>query len=228
MLASIGRYAPAIVAGSALSGFGLAFGRDVYKKAKDKWLVVLILLLLVGVFFSGMWLFRNYRTTTETFLKKLGAGIVLAVSVVGINLLFLILIDLFAPGMLTSESGGRTIVGLLLDPPMLWIILVQIACFVLGAVMGARHRLKRAMAWEAENHNDAFMETHGLQVTDTDDKGNLRIREIATNTGYRLMENLDVTGEMEFMALGRRNKRAYIQYDETGKFTHWTGLVEVK
>ena len=67
-----------------------------------------------------------------------------------------------------------------------------------------------------------------LQVTDTDDKGNLQIREIATNAGYRLMENLDVTGEMEFMALGCRNKRACIQYDETGKFIHWTGMVAVK
>ena len=84
------------------------------------------------------------------------------------------------------------------------------------------------MAWEAEDHNNTFMEAHGLQVVDTDDDGNLRIRELATNTGYRLVETLDVTGEMEFTALGRRNKRAYIQYDEAGKFTHWTGLVEAR
>ena len=95
-------------------------------------------------------------------------------------------------------------------------------------MLGVKHRIKRTAAWEAEDHNNAFMEAHGLQVTDTDDKGNLRIREIATNAGYRLMENLNVTGEMEFMALGRRNKRAYIQYDETGKFVHWTGMVAVK
>ena len=36
MIGSIARYAPAIVGGSALAGFGLSFGRDTYKKAKQK------------------------------------------------------------------------------------------------------------------------------------------------------------------------------------------------
>lgn len=225
MLASIGRYAPAIVAGSALSGFGLAFGRDVYRKAKKWWVIIPILMCLVGVFFSGIWLFRNYRTPAETILKKLGAVIVLTVSVIAINLLFLILFRLLFRHMF---EGSRISVEWFLDPPMLWVVLVQAVCFAFGALLGTRHRRRRTMAWKAEDHNNAFMDAHGLQVVDADDDGNLRIRETTTNIGYRLGETLDVTGEMEFTALGRRNKRAYIQYDETGKFVHWTGLVDVK
>lgn len=232
MLKSVGRYAPAIVAGSALSGFGAAFGRDVYRKAKNQWLLILILLALVGVFFSGLWLFRNYRTVSGTVLKKTGALIVLAASAIAVNAAALIVVFQVAPeSLLDSGSGARLAMydyRLFIDPPILWIVLLQLTCFAWGALVGIRHRSKRALAWEAEEHNAAFLEGHGLQVTDTDEKGNMRLRDINTNTGYRLMEVLDVTGELEFMALGRRNKRAYIHYDDTGKFTDWTGLVEAR
>ena len=72
MLATVARHAPSIIAGSALAGFGLSLGRDVYRKAKKRWPLIVILLCLVGVFFGSMWLFRNYRTATGSIFKKLG------------------------------------------------------------------------------------------------------------------------------------------------------------
>ena len=92
--------------------------------------------------------------------------------------------------------------------------------------MGIKHRKKRRLAWEAETHNSTFLEEHGLETVDVDDKGNLRLRDNVNGIGYRLSDDLNIAGELEFMALGRRNKRGYIQYDETGKFTSWSGLVD--
>ena len=123
MLASIGRYAPTIIAGSALTGFGLAFGRDVYKKAKDKWLWLLVLLLcLIGVFFAGIWLFRNYRTFIGTVVKKLGALIVLVVSCAGINLAAAILVGILSPDSLRTDNPHP--LAIFLQPPLLWIVVV--------------------------------------------------------------------------------------------------------
>ena len=232
MLASIASYAPAIVAGSALSGFGFAIGRDVYRQAKKRWLWVLILVCLVGVFFSGLWLFRNYRTIAGATFKRIGALIVLGISAFGIHIasgiIFTFTDAVLFGGELMINYFSYMLAGNWFEPPLLYVMILELLVFMVGAMIGFRHRRKRAIAWGAEDHNNAFMEKHGLQITDADDKGNLRIREIATNTGYRLIENLDVTGEMEFMALGRRNKRAYMKYDGSGKFVHWTGLVEVR
>ena len=226
MLASIARHSPAIVAGSALTGFGLAFGRDVYRKAKDKWLWLLILLLcLIGVFFAGIWLFRNYRTVWGTLFKKLGALIVLAASCAGVNLTAAITIGLVAPDALRVDDLAPHWAVVFLEPPLLWIVVVQAVCFLSGAVIGIGHRRKRALAWEAEEHNERFLADHELLVTDIDEDGNLRIRDTRTNTGYQMAENLDVSRELEFVVLGRSRDYAYLQYDATGKFTEWSGPI---
>ena len=84
------------------------------------------------------------------------------------------------------------------------------------------------MAWEAEEYNEHFLDEHGLEVIDADEKGNLRLRDYSENIGYRLMDDLEIAGELEFMALGKRNKRGYMHYDDTGKYTDWSGLVDVR
>ena len=94
--------------------------------------------------------------------------------------------------------------------------------------MGIGHRRKRRLAWEAEEHNECFLTEHDLEVTDADEKGNLRLRDHSSNVGYRLMDDLELAGELEFMALGKRNKRSYLQYDGTGKYTNWTGLADIR
>lgn len=231
MLPSFARYAPSIVAGSALAGFGLSFGRDVYKKAKKNWPILLVFACLVGVYFSGLWLFRNYRTPFDTIIKRTGAILALIVSSVGVYVGAAFIAVTFLPVMAfvpTDTVDSLTFDPMiLLDFPLLWIFIAQIGLFVMGAVMGIRHRERRRLAWEAEEHNEHFLDYHGLEVIDVDEKGNLRLRDHNENIGYRLMDDLEVTGELEFMALGKRNKRGYIHYDSTGKYTHWSGLAEV-
>ena len=140
------------------------------------------------------------------------------------NVAAAILVGLLSPDSLRTDNPNSLVV--FLQPPLLWIVVVQAVCFLSGAVIGIRHRRKRAQAWAAEEHNERFLAEHGLQVTDADEDGNLRIRDTRSNTGYQMTENLDVSRELEFAGLGRSSNYAYIQYDITGKFTDWSGPVD--
>ena len=236
MIGSIARYAPAIVGGSALAGFGLSFGRDTYKKAKQNWRIILVLTRFAGMYFAGMWLLRNYRTPVGTILKKCGALIVLAVSCIGVYLGAAVLAAMFAPAILANqqEAGNLSVdgvsdaTGFLFSFPLLWILILQGVLFLTGAFVGIWHRRKRRLAWEAEEYNERFLSEHDLEVVDADENGNLRLRDHAENIGYRLMEDLELAGELEFMALGKRSKRGYLEYDATGKYIRWSGLADVR
>ena len=212
------RHAPAIIAGSALAGFGLSFGRDTYRKAKQYWPLIVVLVCLVGVFFASMWLFRNYRTAVGSLFKKLGALIIL----IGLGVVFYYTTSMAVPIVLAEMDTSDVISA---DALFYGFGLYGIL-FVAGALVGIRHRKKRRLAWEAETHNATFLDEQGLETVDVDDKGNLRLRDNANGVGYRMSDDLNVTGELEFMALGKRNKRAYIQYDEAGRFVSWSGLVD--
>lgn len=262
MIASVARYAPSIVAGSALAGFGLSLGRDVYKQTKKNWPIVVILVCFVGVYFSGMWLFRNYRTFAGSVFKRIGALIMLAASCIGVYIgagfvaaMFLPLLLPLLPVATTfmneisddgtentveelpvddidntveANQGDEDYLNYLTEPPLVWIFVVQGGMFVIGSIVGISHRRRRRLAWEAEYHNEAFLSEIGLEVIDTDEKGNIRLRDHAEGIGYRMMEDLKIAGELEFMALGKRNKRGYMYYDDTGKYTQWSGLVDVR
>ena len=235
MLASVVTYAPAIVAGSALSGFGLSFGRDVYRKAKQYWPIMVILVCLAGTYFSGVWLLRNYRTLTGTVLKKFGALIVLSASCVGVAVCAVIMSVAFPPIWAVMHNlpefpflSDFQLSGELVPSQLLWISVMQGALFMVGAVVGICHRKRRSQAWEAEDHNERFLAEHDLEVIDADEEGNIRIRDHSQEIGYRMSEDLAFSSELEFVALGRRNKRGYMQYDDTGKYLNWSGLVNVR
>lgn len=236
MIASVARHAPAIVAGSALAGFGLSLGRDAYRKAKRYWPILLILVCLAGVYFAGLWLFRNYRTLSGSILKKIGALTVLSLSCIGVYTGAAIAVVMVAPNTLVYQeeigdamsSNVNVLIENLFSFPLLWILILQGVLFLAGAVVGMNHRRRRRLAWEAEEHNSVFLTEHDLEVVDADEKGNLRLRDHCSNVGYRLMDDLELSGELEFMALGKRNKRGYLQYDGTGKYTNWSGLAEVR
>lgn len=235
---SVIQYAPAIVAGSALAGFGLSFGRDVYKKAKKYWPLVIVLVCVLGAFFAGLWIFRNYRTALDTVVKKLASLMVLVASFYALHLT-LLLMDVILPisQLLMVHDLSQTLTPIVADsdldpylvsPELLRVVIIQSAAFVIGALVGMSHRRRRKVAWIAEDHNTAFLADQGLEIVDEDEKGNLRLRSNVEEVGYRLTDDLSVTKELEFLALGRRNKRAYMTYDEIGRYTSWSGLVQVR
>ena len=87
----------------------------------------------------------------------------------------------------------------------------------LGLLRGLTSRGGRRRKWEADAHNLQFFEEHGLREVQED-----RLRDSQDN-GYRL-ENV-LPDELEFMALGHKSMRAYLTFDETGRYTAWSGIV---
>ena len=89
-----------ILTGSVVAGFGLSAGRDLYREAKKNFFLALIAICLIGIFFSGIWLARQYETIPGAVFARLGALIVLIGSFCVVQLSLVVLLGLF--GM----SGG--------------------------------------------------------------------------------------------------------------------------
>ena len=231
---SIDSMAPRIVAGSALAGFGLSLGRDTYKQTKKDADVLILFLLIIlvlgffiyGLFLSSVWLFRNYQTLVGTIFKKFFALVVfvffyIAPVVALLNLeptteglvTHAIETGRFAPifGHLVSSLGTSSFLGIT--------FLLQNLLVLAGCLTGYVQRKKRRLAWEAEAHNVSFFDENGIEQLDDN---NLRDSE-----GNRFRLKNTFANELEFIAEGRRSKRAYIKYDETGKYTEWSGLVSI-
>lgn len=83
---------PKILGGSVVAGFGLSAGRDLYRKTKKNLLMALIVICLIGIFFGGVWLARQYETALGAIFGRLGALVVLVGSfcTVQVSLIFLL------------------------------------------------------------------------------------------------------------------------------------------
>ena len=213
--------APKIVAGSALAGFGLAFGRDVYRQVKKNWLILAvvgsIVFLLFGIFISAVWVSRNYKTWAGSLFKRIGAILSLCGCYV-VTYFLILFVDFLietdpeqidVETVLAHDTGTAYLVGLA----------IQNLILLAGLVVGLRQRRKRGIAWDTEASNVAFFEEHGLELLDDE---NFRDEE---GNRYRLKNVF--RNEMEFQAEGRRGKRGYIQFDENGKYVSWSGLTNI-
>ena len=120
---------------------------------------------------------------------------------------------LFAPvfGHLVSSLEMSSFLGIT--------FLLQNLLVLAGCLTGYFQSKKRRLAWEAEAHNVSFFDENGLEQLDDNN-----LRDIEGNR-FRLKNMF--ANEIEFIAEGRRSKRAYIKYDETGKYTEWSGLVSI-
>ncbi len=217
--------APKIVAGSALAGFGLAFGKDVYRKTKKNLILVIALSVLAftlyGLFISSVWIARNYRTWIGSIIKKLGA----LVALVGCNAAtaFIVLFLAVSVAGAGAPEGGQDaseVVSAVVLPLAQVGLAVQAVIVISGLIVGFVQRKRRQVAWEAERNNELFFAEHGFEVLDEDnfrdDQGNR----------FRLMNVF--SGELEFMAEGRRGKRGYIEFDKNGAYTNWSGLTNIR
>ena len=233
---SIINAAPRIIAGSALAGFGLSFGRDIYKTTKRNiWLILAIILLLsclFGLFISAMWFSRNYYSPMENLIKKVGALILLAICY-GVILPVISVVGAFAKEtdteigeIIENEqwTGFWYIHESLLNPESLSGILfiLQNLLIVAGIIYGLSQRRARYSAWEAEIHNDECLDEWGLRILDDE---NMRDSQ---GIRYKLENEFAYGNEIEFMAVGHRGKRGYLTYDETGKYLAWSGLTNIR
>lgn len=101
----------------------------------------------------------------------------------------------------------------------LWAIVLPAFSFALGLVVGLMQRSTRLEGFAVAAANDAFLLRAGIRATGaTDvthyDGGNNPLRYIETRGN-----------EMVFMAVGRRNRRAYIELDATGRMIRYSGII---
>ena len=195
---------PETIAGSAVRGFGFAMGRDLYSATKRRSRNILLIAVAVAVllmnYVSVLWIVRNYETTARSMLAKLGGLVAFGVSYAGV----------FVVSTWIREDSPELSTALLV---------VQHVLILAGLINGLRHRKKRRLVWEVEDHNAEFLERNGIEELDDE-----HFRDTEGNR-YRL-ENVRPR-EVELFAEGRRGKRAYIGIDEDGRFTTWSGLTSI-
>ena len=198
--------------GTAISGFGLSLGRSTYNKttSPNAILVLLALMIVFGVlyafYFNALTFFRNYRSWFW--------GTVIRVT----NLAFWFLSFSFVYSIYLSELEKMDTPNA--DATITRIVLFGLPTFLTfaGMIRGLLARRKRKLYWETEVYNTEFLSQHNL-IEDDD--------HVTDNEGqkYRL-ENV-TQDYIELFPLGRRGKRAYLTFDEVGKFQEWTGMVKV-
>ena len=196
----IAQLAPTVLFGSALSALGFSLGKDIYKGGKNSaggLIGILIVLLLAAGIYYGGVIFSRNYKSTIGELTGKVSGALLVV---------------VASFFVFHISRG---IGLDDTQSLLTIA----AILVLGLVNGFLQRGPRLLAWEAEFHNDEFLSRAGLIQIDDENLPD------ALGNRFRLDEV--AAGMMEFMVLKRRGRRAFLQFDESGKFTHWSGVVKL-
>jgi hypothetical protein len=234
-----------ILGGSAIAGFGLSFGRDVYKTSKKNLkkigFILLLAGLLIGTYTGGVWLARNYETIWGSIFKRIGALILLVpcfLVLMGISGFAFILVSETGKGSTPQEitraepaygsaSGSGSLEQAATgDIELEDLYLLRQAFYLpggillIGLIAGSIQRKKRRDVWEAEHANEQFMTAQGL-VEHEDGT----IEEESTGQHYRI----DHVGSrrITLFPIGRRGRRAYINIDTDGKYSEFTGLMSL-
>ena len=195
---------PETIAGSAVRGFGFAFGRDIYSATKKRSQYIVLTAIAVAAllmnYVSVLWIVRNYQTASQSVLAKLGGLIAFAAS--------------YALVFVVSTWVGEEVPVVATA-----IVAVQHGLILAGLINGLRHRRKRRLVWEVEDHNEEFFLEHGIEELDEE--------HYRDSEGNRYRLEYVRPSEIELFAEGRRGKRAYIGVDEEGRFITWSGLTSI-
>lgn len=224
---NIVRAAPYIVAGSAISAFGFSFGRDVYKKSKklpELLLIAIVFIGLLGSYVAGLWIARNEKTIFLAIMNKFGAVIIYLLSLPALYLVGLFLTNMLFEvevGPNAADSERHFNAPFDVNKPLLsaFFIISSHFLFLFGLARGALQRKARRYAWNAERENAVFFESHGITVLDDEN--------IVDVDGTRYTLKNVFSDRLEWLAVGKRNKRGYITFDDYGRYTSWSGLVSL-
>lgn len=247
------------IGGAAVAAFGFSLGGEVYKSTRKNQgklvfgliVVTVIAVTVFGVFYAGLWLFRNYRDMESAILGRLGAILALLASAVGgiFPLLVLSMGLVEIPLVRNYFPEGMPLPGILYDLEYavrwLWDGLGSENIFrgEYGAQYDMSHVLM--MKWlviltalslgslvglSQRGKRAAFWaaEDHNkdfLSKTGISEKDN---GQLVDSFGNIFRVESQTTREIELFAVGRRNRRAYISLDGAGKMTDWSGLVSKK
>lgn len=197
--------------GTAVAGFGPAFGRDIYKKTKKNVeLIALLLAAAICPFVGGRGLVRGHdRGFLGTiFLTVLGSLLLIAAGLCAATLLMF--------GVLVLVTDGKR------DSPFLLALLgafvVTALLVAIGIVVGLLQRPKRLKTIAVGKFNERFLEENGFRETDGDDITHY------DDSGQALRFLEAHQNRLVFMAVGRRGKRAFIDLDQDGRMVGYSGV----
>lgn len=199
------------VGGAAVAGFGLASGRDIYRKTKkNAQLIALLLAVIFCPFIGGRSLVRGHD-------RGLFGTIVLTV----IGSILLITVGFCAATFLAFEI--IVLGGIEPDNPFPLALFVGFLATAIvtgvGLLVGLIQRPKRLKAIAVSRANDRFLADNGFRETDGADITHY-------DPGGQALRFLEVHPDrLVFMAVGRRGKRAYISLDPDGRMVDYSGVV---
>lgn len=200
--------------GAAIAGFGLSMGRDIYKGTKKNGgFIVLLLTVIVFPFIGGRGLVRGHdRGFFGTlFLTYIGSILLIAIGFAAATLLVILFLA-------TSGASGSDDNKLIM---MIASFCGVVTAFLagIGILVGLFQRPKRLRTIRIKRHNEQFLNKNGFIET-----GGQDITHYAPDgQALRFMEAHP--GKIVFMPVGRRGKRAFIELDEDGRMTSYTGVV---
>ncbi len=192
---------------AAIGGYGAAMGRDAWRATKRNAGKLLLLSLAAGMvvmpFIGGRALTRGYprdRVAPKgTGVLLIAGGVVAGSALIGI-------LKLWVPidrGAVLTVLGTAAISG------------------IVGMMYGLLEKPSRMAVFSISEHNEEFLEKLGFEelngdeITHIDGDGNpLRLTE--HNTDW-----------IVFMAVGRRNQRAYIKLSAEGRMLGYTGVIPI-
>ena len=231
-----------ILGGSAVAGFGLSFGRDVYKGTKKKTLLVIaisiFLLSIFGTFISGVWLTRNYRYIYSSIFSRIGGLLIAFISSISCSICVFTIIqfaNIYGLGVqqyfIIDPNPVLKLIneyGFLSDTVKLIITIFfsvygfsfTTIIFFIGLIVGYSQRSKRKRLWEAEVANEEFMQANNLHeyedgtIEDRANEQNFRVDHLGSD-------------RITLFPLGKRGKRAYIYIDSNGHFSKYSGIVKL-
>jgi hypothetical protein len=190
------------------------------RKQDGKAIAALLLLLAAAVataialpFIGARNMVRGYeRTKAETILITGAWNAALIAAGIGIGALTLPYI-LSALGSHPSSGAPQ--------PDYTGAVTLTAISAIVGFIFGAIERPKRKELFAIANDNMQFMARIGFRATGAADVTHYD----AENNPLRYLETRG--NQQVFMAVGRRNRRAYIDLDATGRMTRYSGIVSL-
>lgn len=195
--------------GAAVLGFGAAAGRDLWRGTKKASGGILLLIAIAAAvtlpFIGARNLFRGHapgegwKSVGDILLVP--AGIAIGIIVSG-----------FAGTMLGEQPFYLVIFA---------IVTASLAAAGIGIFVGLMQRPTMQKRFAIAAANEAFLNQVGIRET-----GESEISHIdAEGNGLRLMERTN--DSIVFMAVGKRNKRAYIAITPDGAMRSYSGVVSL-
>jgi len=193
-------------------GFGSSAGRDAYRGTAKSLPLILVITILLVIMLSPVWAGYDRRRGNAERSDSPNRPI--------LNF-FLTAYPIALMAYLLFYTSGYNPPALEVESPRAWIIgttLYVTVAFYIGQFFGRKSAINRYATEDKENHNNNFLIENGIA------KG----EENWIGPDGEALRSINKTEEkMIFMAVGRRNKRAFITLNDKGYFQTYSGVIDV-